>query len=100
MEKKCPIRSKYLPFSVFEYAILSYIVRRPPSVGRVREMVIVTACKTLSLLAMKIKVKPTKISLLPNYNLKVVNRVSEMVWEFGWKWFGNLVEKGLEFGWK
>ena len=89
MEKKCPIRSKYLPFSVFEYAILSYIVQRPPSVGHIREMVSVTACKILSLLAMKIKGKPTKISLLPNYNLRESR-----------KCFGNMVGNGLEFGWK
>ena len=50
---------------------------------------------------MKINGKTTKIGLLQidDYNLKIVKSVLEiwlkMVWELGWKWFGNLVGNGL-----
>lgn len=70
MEKKCPIRSKYLPFSVFEYAILSYNHDK-------REMVIVSAYS------------------FPRKGLK---SVLEVVWESGSEWYRNLVGNSLGIG--
>ena len=70
MEKKCPIRSKYLPFSVFEYAILSYNHDK-------REMVIASA------------------DSFPRKGLLALKSVLEVVWESGSEWYRNLVGNGL-----
>ena len=73
MEKKCPIRSKYLPFSVFEYAILSYNHNK-------REMVIVSAYS------------------FPRKGLLALKSVLEVIWESGLEWYRNLVGNSLGIG--